>query len=140
MKEMMVEIQNIRADLGGTNILSPLQTAVDLIPTNREKRIFLLTDGQVGGDESYKIRLFAQEASSQNKARIHTFGIGRDFDRQLVEETAKAGRGTCNFAQDTSNLATLVVEALRKSFEPSLANCVLSWNNAATHLNEMFRD
>ena len=41
----------MRADLGGTDILRPLMAAVD-IKTKRQKRIFVLTDGQVGGGET----------------------------------------------------------------------------------------
>lgn len=34
--------------MGGTNILEPLMEAVKLDVGSRQKRIFLLTDGQVG--------------------------------------------------------------------------------------------
>lgn len=66
--------------------------------------------------------------NNKNKARIHTFGIGSGCDKNLVEKTAKAGRGSSSFAADSdSNISGLVVEALRRSFEPSLAGCVFNW-------------
>jgi hypothetical protein len=39
------EIINFSANLGGTDILTPLMKAVSLDVGNRKKRIFLLTDG-----------------------------------------------------------------------------------------------
>jgi hypothetical protein len=73
-------------------------------------------------------------------ARIHTFGIGRDCDKKLVEETAYAGRGSCSFAYDNINLAKQVVDALRKSSQPSLSGCILKWPGREIPLREVFRD
>ena len=77
----------------------------------KNKHIFLLTDGEDGNCD--QICKFAKKISET--ARIHTFGIGRDCDKKLVEETAYAGRGSCSFAYDNINLAKQVVDALRKS-------------------------
>lgn len=44
---MKEEINNFSANLGGTNILDPLIKAVSLDIGKRNKRIFLLTDGEV---------------------------------------------------------------------------------------------
>ena len=118
-------IENQRADLGGTSILPPLERAVALNCGKKQKRIFLLTDGEVDSYERLNIINYARK--SNEKARIHTFGIGRDCDRDLVEQTALAGRGSCNFAVENAYLAKQVVESLRKAFEPSMANCTLNW-------------
>jgi len=37
----------MKADYGGTNILNPLKEAIEVIKTKLNKRIFLLTDGEV---------------------------------------------------------------------------------------------
>ena len=67
-------------------------------------------------------------SNNKNKARIHTFGIGNHCDKNLVERIAAAGRGSSSFAGDSdSNISGIVVEALRRSFEPSLAGCVFEW-------------
>ena len=72
--------------------------AVSLDVGNRKKRIFLLTDGQV--DNTSKIIEFAKNNNKITK--IHTFGIGDGCDRKLVSETAYAGKGSCNFATETT--------------------------------------
>ena len=41
------EIDSMYANMGGTNIFSPLDAALDVDCGNTKKRIFLLTDGHV---------------------------------------------------------------------------------------------
>lgn len=41
------KIQNFRANLGGTDILSPLNSALKDYPNDLKKRIFVLTDGVI---------------------------------------------------------------------------------------------
>ena len=79
--------------------------------------MFLLTDGEVGQSERAQI---VDYTKTQHESRVHTFGIGRECDRQLIKETAQAGRGTASFADDNTELTQNVVNALRKAFEPSL--------------------
>ena len=48
MKLMKANINEIQANMGGTNILDPINASINLKTKNvTEKRIFLLTDGQV---------------------------------------------------------------------------------------------
>ena len=67
--------------MGNTEILNPLKKAVDLNVGKRKKRIFVLTDGEV--TNSKEIIDFAKLHA--DKFRIHTFGIGKDCDKILVE-------------------------------------------------------
>lgn len=84
--------------MGGTNILRALKVAFNLKTGSRFKRIFLLTDGEV--DNVGKIVNVVKK--NNNKARVHTFGIGSDCDRNLIMQTAIAGRGSFSFAMDNS--------------------------------------
>ena len=91
---------------------------------SRQKRIFLLTDGEVCNTGE----IIDYSRLSNKKARIHTFGIGDECDRNLIEKVAIAGRGSASFATDEqSNLSGQVIEALRRSFEPSLSDCTFDW-------------
>lgn len=51
MEKIKFIIDGFRADYGGTNILTPLKKAVELNVLNLEKRIFLLTDGEVSNNK-----------------------------------------------------------------------------------------
>lgn len=45
--EILRRIYYFDSDLGGTEILNPLKLCVDLNTSKRQKRVFLLTDGEV---------------------------------------------------------------------------------------------
>ena len=73
--------------------------------------------------------------------RVHTFGIGGDCDRQLLEDTARAGRGTFSFAPSKSdNLSAMVISALKKAMVPSLKDCEFIFCGEKVNLGEVFRD
>ena len=73
--------------------------------------------------------------------RIHTFGIGGDCDRQLIADTAKAGRGTSSFAvSKADNLSGLVISALKKAMVPSLKDCEFTFCGNKVSLGEVYRD
>lgn len=73
--------------------------------------------------------------------RIHTFGIGGDCDRQLIQDTAKAGRGTSSFAvKESDNLSGLVISALKKSMVASLQNCEFTFCGKQISLGEVYQD
>ena len=73
--------------------------------------------------------------------RVHSFGIGDGCDRELIEKTAIAGRGSYSFATDNiAHLSGQVIEALKKATQPSLKQCDLTWSNKKIQLGEVFRN
>jgi Ca-activated chloride channel family protein len=77
-----------KADLGGTDIYSPLHT-IFKSESKYPRSIFLLTDGNVG-NTSQTLDLIK---SNRRDSRVHAFGIGSDVDRHLIVESAKVGKG-----------------------------------------------
>jgi len=71
--------------------------------------------------------------------RIHTFGIGGDCDRQLIKDTAEAGRGTASFAvNESDNLSGLVISALKKSMVKSLKDCQFTFCGKSISMGEVY--
>ena len=99
-----------------------------------QKRIFLLTDGQVGN--AYYV---SEQAKLGNDAiRTHTFGIGSGCDKKMVIDVAKAGRGSQSLVLDNSSeLNSKVISALANAFEPSLKGCKLIFGDKQEELNEV---
>ena len=159
-KQALQQIDTFDADMGGTEILSPLRRAqVMEVPGYRDynqwlhemergeghplpmkhvqKRIFLLTDGQVGNAD-YVIN---QAKFANDAIRTHTFGIGQGCDEKMVIDVAKAGRGSHSIILDDSNqLNSKVITALARAFEPSLKGCKLIFGDSKEELNEVFRN
>lgn len=82
MEAAKAHINSMDADLGGTEIYNPLRYAIDELKASDydKKRIFLLTDGQVSNSSS----IVQLARNSNEKARIHTFGIGSGCDKNMV--------------------------------------------------------
>ena len=121
-------INNLDADMGGTNISQPLEAIYNdssYSSINLSKNIFLLTDGQVH-DREQCINLIT---TNSNKFRIHSLGIGNDFDKVLIERTGKLGRGTSSFVEDVRKINTVIIDTLNKCLRPYLIDIQFNFKN-----------
>ena len=73
-------MKNLEADLGGTEILSPLKMLLEE-KTKLPRRVFVLTDGSVSN--SMECLKLAQKHN--NKSKVFALGIGSAADRHLVK-------------------------------------------------------
>ena len=121
VKSIFETIKGLQANMGGTNISSPLKDifeskVYDDIPLARN--IFLLTDGQVFNREMC-INLISVNS---NRFRIHAIGIGNDFDKILIERAGKLGNGSSSFVEVVNKINEVVIETLNKCLRPYLVN------------------
>ena len=100
MSQILAEIGRFEANFGGTNILDPMKKVTETSKFgNKKLRVFLLTDGEVDNKE----QVIAQARKHSETTRVHSFGIGNGCDRELIKQTAIAGRGSYSFATDNSS-------------------------------------
>ena len=105
-----------------------------------KKRVILLTDGEITEGEGPEkvIQLAANE-----KTVVHTLGISLYADRDLLEKTADAGRGTFSLIEDYESGSVMngkVIAALKKSLEPALEYCSISFGEETRELSTVFRN
>jgi len=128
VKPTLEIIKGMQANMGGTNISSPLKDifenkVYDDIPLARN--IFLLTDGQVFNRELC-INLISTNSS---KFRIQAIGIGNDFDKILIERAGKLGNGSSAFVEDVNKINEVVIETLNRCLRPYLININFGFAN-----------
>ena len=114
-------INGLSADLGGTNISGPLKSIYDdecYSKINLSRNIFLLTDGQVF-DREKCINLIT---ANSGKFRIHSLGIGNNFDKVLIEQCGKLGKGSSSFVKEVEKINSVVIDALNKSLRPYITD------------------
>ncbi len=102
-------------DRGSTNLSAGLIKGYKVINKDSElnKRIFLFSDGLANeGITSHQGILKIVKDVHANSVNISSFGIGRDFDEDLMEAIAETGAGDYFFIDKVDNIPSIVDEGL----------------------------
>ena len=125
MEHAINQIKTFRADLGGTELFSPIEFAVSQESDYQWPRnIFVLTDGDITDTDTVlnKIKQF------NHHTRVHSFGIGSGASIYLVKEIAKEGKGSSTLIADNDpHLKAKVIKALKKASKPAFTNISVDW-------------
>ena len=119
-------LKRLEADLGGTEILTPLKAVLES-DTNPElpRQVFLLTDGQVSNTEA----VLSLVRKHSDTTRVFTFGIGAGASHHLVRGIARAGEGACEFISPGERIEGKVLRQLEKAMAPALADVKVDWGS-----------
>ena len=127
VKNTMDIINNLKANLGGTNISSPLKeifNSKDYDDINLPRNLFILTDGEVNNREE----CLSLINTYSDKFKVHAIGIGSSFDKQLIKNAGIQGRGTYNFVSNVSDVNSIIIESLSKCLRNYVLNAKISLN------------
>ena len=128
IKNMINIINNLDADMGGTNISSPLEDIYNksnYSNFNLSKNLFILTDGEVD-DREKCIDLIT---TNSNKFRVHAFGIGKYFDKILIEKAGQLGKGSSSFVEKIEQVKSIVISKLNDFLRPYLSDVNFEFPN-----------
>ncbi|KAB1254957.1 von Willebrand factor A domain-containing protein 5A [Camelus dromedarius] len=94
MEEALRRVKLMRADLGGTEMLAPLQAIYGgpSIP-GHPLQLFVFTDGEV----SDTFRVIKEVESNGQKHRCFSFGIGEGASTSLIKGIARVSQGASEF-------------------------------------------
>ncbi len=119
------------ADLGGTEILAPLQHILGRpLAPGRARSVVLLTDGQVS-NEAEVIELAARHA---NTTTIFAFGIGAGASDHLLRGVARAGRGEAEMIFPGERIEPKVLRTFARVRSPRFADVRLDTGDAGAQL------
>ncbi|KAM4609520.1 von Willebrand factor A domain-containing protein 5B1 [Discoglossus pictus] len=117
-------IKRLRADMGGTNILSPLNWIIrQPVCRGYPRLLFLLTDGAVSNTGKV-IELIRHHSSF---TRCYSFGIGQNACRRLVQGVASVSKGSAEFLIEGERLQPKMLQSLKKSMAPVLSDVTVEW-------------
>ena len=125
VKYTMDIIRNLKADLGGTDISSPLKdifNSKDYDDINLGRNLFILTDGEVDNREEC-LELIS---TNSEKFKIHAIGIGSSFDKILIQNAGIQGKGSYNFVNNVSEINSIIIQSLSKCLRSYLLNTKLN--------------
>ena len=120
-------IKNLKANLGGTDISSPLKeifNSKDYDDINLARNLFILTDGEVNNREE----CLSLINTHSDKFKVHAIGIGSSFDKQLIQNAGIQGRGTYNFVANISDVNSIIIESLSKCLRNYVTNAKINLN------------
>ncbi|XP_026196023.1 von Willebrand factor A domain-containing protein 5A-like isoform X3 [Anabas testudineus] len=125
MEEALKKVEEMTADLGGTEILEPLKHIYSqpCIP-NQPRQLFVFTDGEVGNTKEI-LQLVMRNSSSH---RCFSFGIGEGASTALINGLAKNGGGHAQFISGADRMQPKVMQSLRFSLQPAVVDISVMWD------------
>ncbi|XP_014447273.2 von Willebrand factor A domain-containing protein 5A, partial [Tupaia chinensis] len=125
MKKAVERIQVMQADLGGTEILAPLQKIYKApsIP-GYPLQLFVFTDGEVTDTFS----VIQEVKTNRQKHRCFAFGIGEGASTSLIKGIARVSGGASEFITGKDRMQSKVLRALKQSLQPVVQDFSLSWD------------
>jgi Ca-activated chloride channel family protein len=122
LRQALGYVQAVDANLGGTELLPPLQAILKQPPAGGGVRqIVLLTDGQLGNEEAV-IDLARRHRQSN---RIFTFGIGWASSAFLVRGLARATGGAAEFVTAGERIEDKVLRTFGRMASPLIGDIEL---------------
>ena len=122
IKKSLEIIDHLNAELGGTDIYSPLKYVFDSYNVhdkiNLPRNIFLLTDGEIE-NKSNTLDLIDQNSS---KYFIYSIGIGNYFDEDLIKNAGIIGKGGYNFCREIEGINKIIVKEINRAISPFCSN------------------
>ncbi|XP_053304522.1 von Willebrand factor A domain-containing protein 5A-like [Spea bombifrons] len=124
MTESIKRINELEADLGGTEILQPLQKIYKTaVRPEHPRQLFVFTDGEVSNTKG----VIAEVRRNSPNHRCFTFGIGEGASTALIKGMAGAGNGTCEFITGNERMQPKVLRTLKCALQPIVREVTLTW-------------
>lgn len=122
---------------GGTNIMHPLNEAIDLLSDARDSapHIFLITDGSVEDERDIcsTVRTHVAKRGSMSP-RISTFGVGSYCNHYFLRMLASISKGQYDAAYDPDLIESRMQRWFMRASSPIVMNIVVGIFN---HLDEV---
>ncbi|MBF0407761.1 MAG: VWA domain-containing protein [Candidatus Riflebacteria bacterium] len=122
LEEVSGIIRNIKADLGGTEILPALESLEEHFPDDKCD-VILFTDGHVSNEKD----ILEWGVKNSHKCRVFSFGIGKGASEYLVNGLARTTNGATEFVFPGERLDTKVLRQFNRMNTPVLSDVKIDW-------------
>lgn len=120
LNKAIAYVNSFGSDFGGTEMYQPVAETFAKRYKDMNLEVFLLTDGDVWGQQDLFDLINHGVAESKGAIRLFTVGIGRNASHALVEGAARAGNGFAQFVTDYEQATTKFIRMLRASLTPHI--------------------
>lgn len=117
-------LPQLQANMGGTEILEPLQV-INRQPVDpeRPRQLLLLTDGQVSNEDD----VIALCREHRADTRVFTFGIGAAASAHMVRGAARAGGGASEMIAPQERIEPKVLRTFGRLRTPVWSDVEVDW-------------
>ncbi|XP_041849851.1 von Willebrand factor A domain-containing protein 5A-like isoform X2 [Melanotaenia boesemani] len=124
MKHALKKVAQMDANLGGTEILEPLQHIYRqrYIP-KQPRQLFVFTDAEVWNTKEI-LDLVKKNSDSH---RCFSFGIGQGASSALISGMALEGGGHAQFITGTDRMQPKVMQSLKLALQPAVEDISVTW-------------
>lgn len=117
--------QGLAADMGGTELATALESAMDMRGPRGPGDIFLVTDGQVGESEKTLAR------ARQLGHRVFVVAIGVSPSRGLLEELAEITGGAIDYISPGEDVAEAIGRQFARATQAPIEDVSVDWGALA---------
>lgn len=133
-------IDTIDSDMGGTEILYPLKSAVDsrLLEPQCELEIIVLTDGEVWNLDG--ISDFVQNTiqTPNDKTRFFSLGVGNSVSHALLDMIADKGNGYKQVVMTGERMERKVIRLLKTALAERVKSAQVTWKQQTSETDPDF--
>jgi Ca-activated chloride channel homolog len=119
----LASVSRMKADLGGTEMLAPLEAAMAKPPVAAWREVILLTDGEIANEDAV-IRLVE---SRRERNRLFTVGIGYGPNEYFVRQVARTSGGLAVLIAPGERLEPPVLRLFNRAMSEPVTGLRLSW-------------
>ncbi|XP_034538434.1 von Willebrand factor A domain-containing protein 5A-like isoform X3 [Notolabrus celidotus] len=125
MEEALKKVGEMESNLGGTEILRPLEHIYNQpCIQNQPRQVFVFTDGEVGNTK----QVIDLAKKNSHAHRCFSFGIGEGASSALINGLAKEGGGHAQFITGTDRMQPKVMQSLRYALQPAVVDISVTWD------------
>ncbi|GKT79713.1 von Willebrand domain-containing protein [Colletotrichum tofieldiae] len=118
LETAMKHVETFDANFGGTQIHDPIEQTFKRRHIDLDLEVFLLTDGEVWGEENLFSMVNNHIRKSKGAIRLFTLGVGQDVSHSLIEGLARAGNGFSQAVSENEKMSGKVVRMLKGALTP----------------------
>lgn len=117
----------MEANMGGTNILAPLQSVFSDPVKEYPRQVIVLTDGEVPNVD--EVVAATKNAAQTSSTRVFSLGIGSDASPRLIHGIAKAGKGTSELVASGERIEPVVARMVQRVLRPIIKEVAMDWRD-----------
>ena len=121
-------VEAMDADLGGTEMLRPLEIAMERPPVAAAQRdVILITDGEIGNEDEV-VRLVE---GRRERNRVFTVGIGHGPNEYFIRQVARSSGGVCVTVAPGERIEPPVLRLFRRVMSAPVTGLRIEWPGSA---------